>query len=217
MRTRRWTCVLVIVGYALGAAALAWGLLPDVPPSWAPAGRGPLWLGAPMVAFLLPTTMAVTDLLLRGLAVRSPTGETNGADLLAIYDAIMLRVCAFVIGVHAMVLMAMLQLLGGRAWAARIVPLMLGVALISIGNLLPRTRPNLAIGIRTRRTLADRALWARIHRSVGYIAVACGAAVLVSALAVPGRAGSMMIPIAGPIALVGTRLRARSLVRDGHA
>jgi uncharacterized membrane protein len=121
----------------------------------------------PMVAFLLPTAVAITDLLLRGLCVNHPIDEPDSVNVLATYDAMMLRFTILVMGVHSAVLLAMLGLLSGREWAAQLVPLMLGFTMISIGNLLPRTRPNLAIGIRTRRTLSDRALWMRVHGRAG--------------------------------------------------
>jgi len=67
----------------------------------------------------------------------------------------------------------MVSNLAGVAWAhalgPRSVVALLGAFLISAGNLLPRVRPNLAIGIRTRRMLSDARLWARMHRVAGYI------------------------------------------------
>ena len=218
MRSLRSTQNLVIfAGYALGAFALYWGLPEQVPPSWAGSGRGTVWLGAPMVVFLLPTAVAITDLLLRGLCIKHPVDEPGSSDVLASYDAIMLRFSLFVMGVHGAVLLAILGLLSGREWAGRIVPMMLGVTMISIGNLLPRTRPNLAIGIRTQRTLSDRQLWIRTHRSVGYIVVACGVAIVLSAMAVPSPVGPGMILLVGPAALVGTWLLLRSSGKNGRA
>jgi uncharacterized membrane protein len=162
-----------------------------------------------MVAFLLPTAVVVTDALLRGLSVRHPVDETSAVNVLALYDAIMLRFMVFVVGVHATVLAGLLGMLRGQEWAAQIVPLMLGFTMISIGNLLPRTRPNLAIGIRTRNTLSDRALWIRVHRSVGYMVVACGAVLVLSAMTVPRPLGPAMILLVGPATLVGTCLLVR--------
>lgn len=60
-------------------------------------------------------------------------------------------------------------------------PALLGLPLIGIGNLLPRTRPNLAIGIPATGTLADRELWTRIHRTAGYLVVALGGVILLIA------------------------------------
>jgi uncharacterized membrane protein len=218
MRLLRSTQSLVIfAGYVLGLFALYWGLPEQLPPSWTVPGRGTLWLGTAMVAFLLPTAVAVTDLLLRGLCVRHPIDEPSSMNVLAIYDAIMLRFMVFVMGVHATVLVGLLGMLSGRGWAAQIVPLMLGFTMISIGNLLPRTRPNLAIGIRTHRTLSDRAFWIRTHRSAGYMVVASGAVIVLSAIAVPGPVGPGMILLVGPAALVGTWLLIRFSGRHVHA
>jgi uncharacterized membrane protein len=189
--------VLIVGGYALGAAL--YPRLPEqIPPSWN-AGRGTVWLGGLMVAFLLPTATAVTDTLLRGLYVRHPLDEPGSATVLATYDAIMLRFIAFVMGVHATVLAALLGLLQGRAWAVQIVPVMLGLTMIGVGNLLPRTRPNLAIGIRTPHTLSDRTLWIRTHRMAGYTLVALGFVIVLAAIAVPPPIGSGMILLVGPM------------------
>ena len=218
MRSLRSPHLLVVVaGYALGALALYSGLPQEIPPSWSVPGRGTLWLGAPMVAFLLPTSVAMTDFLLRGLCVKHPVDEPNSLNVLPIYDAIMLRFTVFVVGVHGAVLLAVLGLLSGRSWAAQLVPMMLGFTMISIGNLLPKTRPNLAIGIRTRLTLSDRAFWIRVHRSVGHMVVACGAVLVLSAMTVPRPLGPTMILLVGPAALAGTCLLVRFSRTQLHA
>jgi uncharacterized membrane protein len=218
MRSPRSTQTFVVLaGYVLGAFALYQGLPEQVPPSWTVAGGGTLWLGAPMIAFLMPTAVAVTNSLLRGLCLKHPIDESSSMNILAIYDAIMLRFSIFVMAVHGAVLLAMLGLLSGREWAAQIVPLMLGFTMISIGNLLPRTRPNLAIGIRTRRTLVDRALWIQVHRSAGYMVVACGAVIVLSAITVPRPVGPAMILLVGPASLVGMWLLTRFSGRHTHA
>jgi uncharacterized membrane protein len=193
----------IAVGYGLGAAALLAGLQRDIPPAWHVPGAGIVWLGTPIVAFLLPTALAVTDALLRGLVTRDPVDEAGSPNMLSVYDAIMLRIAIFVTGVHATALAAALGILHGRGWAVQIVPVMLGLTLIGIGNLLPRTRPNLAIGIRTRRTLADRALWIRTHRSVGMLVVALGAVLVLAAIVLPPPIGSGMILLAGPAGGLG--------------
>jgi uncharacterized membrane protein len=170
-----------------------------------------------MVAFLLPTATAVIEWLLRGLYLRHPIDQHNAANVLLVFDAIIARVAVFVLGVHAVVLAGLLGLLFGQEWAAEIVPLMLGITLISVGNLLPRTRPNLAIGIRTQRTLSDRACWIRTHRDAGYLIVACGVVLVLSALAVPKPVGPGMILLVGPTAVVGTWLLLRLQGRHAHA
>jgi hypothetical protein len=193
------TYAAVVVGILLGAFALARGLPAPIPPSW---------LGPPMVAFLLPAAVAAIDVLLRSLSRRPLDGQPV-ADGPTTTDAIVARVAVFVVAVHAAVLAGLLGLVPGGDWPMRIVPLLLGLVMVSIGNLLPRTRPNLAIGIRTRRTLADRASWMALHRAAGYVVVAAGVVVAASALALPRPIGPRMIQLAGPAAVIGVWLLVR--------
>ena len=218
MRTpQSMTYAAVLIGYALGVVALCSGLPTEIPPSWRASDGEVLWLGRSMVAFLLPTAVVATNILLRSLCVRHPIDQHSTASVLVIVNAIMARIAVFIVGVHIAVLAGLLGLLSGREWAAQVVPLMLGVTIISVGNLLPLTRPNLAIGIRTRRTLSDRAYWLNTHRRAGYMLVICGAVVVLSALTVPRPVGPGMILLIGPATLVGTWLLLRLQGRHADA
>lgn len=199
----------ILGGYLLGGGALVWRLPTEIPPSWTGSDGTVIWLGAVMVAFLLPTATLVIETLLRGLCVKQPVDQHSAVDVVAVFDAIMARLALFVLGVHATVLAGVQGLLFGQPWAAQLVPVMLGLTLISVGNILPRSRPNLAFGIRTRRTLSDRALWIRTHRQAGYLVVASGFVLVLSALAIPKPVGPGMILLVGPAALVGTWLLLR--------
>ena len=204
MRSRRVRQVATIAaGYLLGAAALYGGLPGEIPPSWRVSDLDVVWLGGPMAAFLLPTASATTAALLRGLCARSAVGTANADEAVAMCDAITLRVSVFLLGLHATVLVALLGWLAGRGWSVQVVPVMLGLTMISIGNLLPRTRPNPAIGIRTARTLADRTCWMRTHRLAGYIVAGSGGIVVVAALTAPAPFGARMILAVGPLAAAG--------------
>jgi immunity protein, SdpI family len=207
---------LIVAGYGLGVALYA-GLPDQIPPTLSVSGRSTVWLGGPMVAFLLPTAAAITDALLRGLCVRHPIDEPDSTSILAVYDAVMLRFILLVMGVHAMVLAGLRGMLWGHEWTAQVVPVMLGLTMIGIGNLLPRTRPNLAIGIRTRRTLSDRALWIRMHRFAGSLLVALGCVIVLAAFAVPAPIGTGMILLVGPAAMFGIFLRMLYFRRRAHA
>ena len=77
---------VVSAGYVLGAFALYWGVPEQVPPAWTVSARRTLWLGTPMVAFLLPTSVAITDRLLRGLCLRHPIDEPDSASARPVLD-----------------------------------------------------------------------------------------------------------------------------------
>ena len=62
---RSVTYSAVFVGYVLGVVALDAGLPTEIPPSWTASNGDIHWLGSSMVAFLLPTAVAVVDMQLR--------------------------------------------------------------------------------------------------------------------------------------------------------
>lgn len=182
--------VIVVGLYAIGALAYLW-----MPPVDTPA----------IIAFLLPTTAAGIYLLMRGVYRRDLVRSDNGA-FAATYYAIVFRVLLFIAGLHCTIVLAML----GRGIFARtgplvprLTPILLGLFLMSVGNLLPRVKPNLAIGIRTTRTLQDRPAWLRVNRMAGYVAVALGAIVLAAGVLVPrGPLVAGTIGVAGMVAIV---------------
>src|SRR5262245_30202376 len=126
-----------------------------------------------LLAFALPATAAVIYVTFRPLW-RNATGpsEVGGT-----YKAITLYAVLFVLVLYALALATLADVPGLRPIAPRAVAVLVGLFFVGVGNLLPRTRPNLLIGIRTTRTLDDRELWARIHRTCGYLTVAFGAVV----------------------------------------
>ena len=123
-----------------------------------------------LVAFTLPTTALVIYSLFRSLWIHDRIRSGNGA-FESTYHAIVLRVLLFVLALHVLVMMQLTGAMdagGLRLPAGRAVVVLFGVVLVAIGNLLPRTRPNVAVGVRTRRTLANAQLWQQVHRAGGY-------------------------------------------------
>jgi putative oxidoreductase len=126
-----------------------------------------------LIAFALPATAAVIYATFRPLW-RNAAGpsEVSGT-----YKAITIHSVLFVLVLYALALATLADMPGMRPIAPRAAAVLVGLFFVSVGNLLPRTRPNLLIGIRTARTLEDRELWARIHRTGGYLAVGFGTVV----------------------------------------
>jgi uncharacterized membrane protein len=140
-------------------------------------------LARPMIGFVLPAALAVVAVALGVLWKRDPIRDRD-AHMDATYNAITTTVLFLILGVHLAVLFALTSQL--QVNVVRVVahglPLMLGLTLIIVGNLLPRLRPNLVIGIRTTRTLSDRGAWARANRTAGYATVIAGASFLLAGL-----------------------------------
>ena len=123
-----------------------------------------------LIAFALPATAAVIYATFRPLW----RNATAPSEVVGTYRAITLHSVLFVLVLYVLALATLADLPGVRPVAPRAVAVLVGLFFVGVGNLLPRTRPNLLIGIRTARTLEDRELWARIHRTCGYLAVGFG-------------------------------------------
>jgi uncharacterized membrane protein len=65
-----------------------------------------------------------------------------------------LHAVVFVLVLYALALAALADVPGVRPIAPRTVAVLVGLFFVGVGNLLPRTRPNLLIGIRSTRTSA---------------------------------------------------------------
>ena len=166
---------VVSVGYIIGV--IAYPVLPGTFLVEQPSARA-------LVAFTLPTTALALYAVFHSLWAHDRVRTGNGA-FESTYQAIVLRTLLFVVALHALVmteLTGVTDRIGLQLHAGRTVVVLLGIALIAIGNLLPRTRPNIALGIRTGRTLTNADLWQQVHRVGGYATVALGAAVAIAGL-----------------------------------
>lgn len=166
-----------------------------------------------LLALVLPATAAVLCLVLPRLWLR-PASNENDAAVHATYKAILFRIVLFILALDVLIVAT----LGGIEWlwpvAPRIAIVMLGLVVIGVGNLLPRTRPNLAFGIRTERTLSNRRFWMETHRVAGYAAVAVGTVIALSGLLL---SGPMVGRVVGTAALVATGVVANSYWKYSRA
>src|SRR5258706_12150073 len=140
-----------------------------------------------MIALLLPATAAVIYTLFRSL--RTPRTRSRADAEQDGVEAIVLWIVVFLMTLHALVIAVLSGLRWVQPWAGRAVVVLVGLACVVIGNLLPRTRPNAAVGIRTTRTLGDRRLWMVTHRITGYVLVAVWGGVGVAGAFLPARGG----------------------------
>ncbi len=133
------------------------------------------------VASLLPMTAISVYAMLRMVGARSSPGHLQGPIALIGCHAV-----AFIIGLHILTVCT----LAGVAWAHALGPraavVLLGVSIAAIGNVLPRLRPNLALGIRTTQSLDNARLWSRVHRLAGHGTVALGGVICVAGLSIRG-------------------------------
>jgi uncharacterized membrane protein len=78
-------------------------------------------------------------------------------------------------------------------WTFKILTAILGLGFIAAGNVMPRTRPNWIVGLRTKRTMTDRTAWNRTHRLMGALMMGLGSVVVVASLLAPRYALSVAV------------------------
>ena len=149
--------------------------------------------GAVLIAFMLPTAAAVLLWSFHAIETRRPICVREPGDCAAT-ERILVRILVFIAGLHGLVLLLVTDLRWVRNWGLQLAFLLIGGLLVSVGNLLPQTRPNVFVGIRTPRSLRSRRFWMEINRAGGYVSVALGLVMIVAAVVLGD-------PLVGQVAL----------------
>ena len=103
----------------------------------------------PFIAFTLPVAAMATYLILRKLWGALGPDRDGDRESEAVHRAIAARVALFIMALQVLLMLNLSGVEWIRSWGPRLVVVLFGSVFIAIGNLLPQTRPNLALGIRT--------------------------------------------------------------------
>ncbi len=176
---RKWI-PLLIVAAAFIASAVVYPRLPEAMPThFDMSGQANGWSSRLFGAWMVPLFLLGMWGLVRVLPAIDPRGS-NYAKFGGAFEAIIVSIMLFMLGMHIVVLRASL---GYPAAMQRVVPFGIGVLFIVIGNLLPRARPNWFVGIRTPWTLSSDRVWEKTHRLGGRLLVAGGVIITITAFA----------------------------------
>jgi uncharacterized membrane protein len=198
---RRWSSwySLAVVALAAVASALAYPRMPGkVPVHWGISGEADRWGTRFEAAVLFPVLMLGAWLLLRVLPRIDPRAP-NYAKMQPTYDVTVNATLTLLLVVHVVVLLAGL---GYAVPVAGLTPVLVGALFVTLGNVLPRARPNWFFGIRTPWTLSNDRVWARTHRVGGYAMTAAGVVILVGA-ALPGAWSFALLIVASAVGAIG--------------
>ena len=176
---RRWYPALLVV-LTFAASIFAYPRLPDrVPTHWNIHGQVDAYGSRWIATFLIPGMLIALWGLLRVLPRIDPRRE-NYASMQGTYDLVVNVTLTLLAVVHFVVLGAVM---GAPISIGRFVPAIIGGALVIIGKVLPRARPNWWFGIRTPWTLSNDRVWERTHHVGGYVMTVVGVlAILASVL-----------------------------------
>jgi hypothetical protein len=196
---RKYTPLLpVAAAYAASAityAELASSGSPDFSPllpfATASSERIPLLIAA----FAIPTAaLAVYFFLERLAAVKGPveplpqwwlnekTGSAGVQRFEPTFHTVLFAVTSLLALMHLVLLGSILH---WPDWFFRGFTTILGLGFMAVGNVMPRVRPNWIVGIRTKRTLSDPAIWTSAHRALGTLLMIAGIVTIAASIVTP--------------------------------
>lgn len=165
------------------ASAWVWARLPEgaqVPIHFNAAGEADRWTSAHWGLLFLPLLSVLMVGLQQLLPHIDPRGDKLRASLPA-YRQLWLAVQGVLLVAHAAILG---HALGWPLPVAQLMPAVVGLMIMVMGNLMGKLRWNYSVGIRTPWTLADERVWDQTHRFGGRLFVLAGLMILLGA-AVP--------------------------------
>ena len=151
------------------AGVLLYSRLPEqVPTHFDFSGEANGWSSRTFAVFGMPLMMAGFNLFLQ-FALRTDPKRQNMSHALRTISIWTIPVLSVL--VYALVMRAAL---GYTTPTETIVPLLVGVLFVIIGNYLPKTKQSYTMGIKLPWTLASEENWNRTHRLAGFLWVIGG-------------------------------------------
>lgn len=169
------TSLLILLPVLIGL--LLWNQLPDLVPShWGIDGEVDNWSSKTFVVFGLPALMLVMQWVCLFAAVADPKHKN--------YNSKMLKFVLWICPAIANLMSALVYsaALGYELPIEVIMPLLVGIMFIIMGNWLPKCRQTYTMGIKLPWTYASEANWNATHRFGGKVWVAGGIVTMLTAL-----------------------------------
>ena len=158
------------------AGVILWDQLPaQMPTHFNAAGEVDGWSSKGFAVFGLPMILVAAEWLCMVGAAMDPKKKGQPEKVV--------KLVLWIIPVLSIVMHAITYAvaLGREVRVEMIMPLLMGVLFVIIGNYLPKCRQNYTIGIKIPWTLCSEENWNRTHRMAGRLWVVCGLAVMLTA------------------------------------
>jgi len=199
---KQWYPVVLALVAAAMSAAVYTRLPETMAVHWDLDGNPNGWMPRAVGAAFGPVMILLLGFLMRVVPRIDPRAE-NYARFGEAYEVIVASVLVLMLVTHGIMLAIAL---GYRVSVARVVPALVGVLFVVIGNMMPLVRPNWWFGIRTPWTLSNDRVWTRTHRLAGFCMTGGGVLMIVAALVLPPSLGLPVLLTVAVAATVGPAL-----------
>ncbi|MBR6633689.1 MAG: SdpI family protein [Clostridia bacterium] len=167
----------VVILLPILAGIVLWDKLPQrIPTHWNAAGEIDGWSGKPFAVIGIPFMMLAFQWMCV-LATSTDPKKHNHSE----------KILHFIFWLFPVITVLLSTLtycaaLGNEVRINVIVPVLIGLLFVIIGNYLPKCRQNYTIGIKIPWTLNSEENWNRTHRLAGWLWVICGFIIMLSGL-----------------------------------
>lgn len=167
---KKWMIITTLICLLPIFAGLAvYGKLPEqVPTHFGFDGTPDGWSSKAVAVFGMPCLMAAINLLLYFGLNADPKKKNMGEAMVKISLGVVPVLSVLMSG------MTLANALGYNTNIEMVIPLLMGVLFILIGNYLPKTKQSYTMGIKLPWTLNSEENWNRTHRMAGFLWVAGG-------------------------------------------
>ena len=168
------TSVIILLPILVGL--ILWSRLPEqVPIHWNAAGEIDGWSGRAMAVFGMPLFFLALHWITLLVTSADPKKKNHSEKILSLIFWL-IPILNLIIST-----VTYCTAMGKSIRMEILVPLLLGVSLVAIGNYLPKCQQNYTIGIKIPWTLNSEENWNRTHRLAGFVWVMGGIIMILSA------------------------------------
>ena len=167
----------IIILLPMLAGLILWNRLPEqVPFHWNAAGEIDGWASKPVAVFVPSAVMLALQWLCMLVTSADPKKQNHPEKVMHLVLWLIPLLTVFISA------LMYATALGGSVRVEVLMPILLGVVFIAIGNYMPKCKQNYTIGIKIPWTLASEENWNRTHRLAGWVWVGGGIVMMLSGL-----------------------------------
>lgn len=165
----------IIILLPMVAGLVLWNQLPEqIPFHWNAAGEVDGWASKGVAVFVPSAAMLALQWLCVLVTSTDPKKQNHPEKVVHLVFWLIPLITVFISA------LMYATALGGDVRVEMLMPILLGVVFIAIGNYMPKCKQNYTIGIKIPWTLASEENWNKTHRLAGWVWVGGGIAVMLT-------------------------------------